>query len=59
MTPVYMTHELHGVHIAYTEDEIKICESNGWKVREGQSVTAVSPPEPSTAPKKRGRPRKV
>lgn len=28
----YMTHEKHGVHIAYTEQEIKICESNGWKV---------------------------
>lgn len=29
---IYMTHEKHGVHIAYTDAEIKICESNGWKV---------------------------
>jgi hypothetical protein len=61
-----MTHPLHGVHVAYTEQEIKSNEANGWKVH------GPNPPVPCTmqeAPegatmtitvaKKRGRPAKV
>lgn len=32
LKPIYMTHALHGVHIAYTEQEIKLNEANGWVV---------------------------
>lgn len=36
----YMTHEKYGVHIAYTDAEIKLCEANGWK------VFGPNPPQP-------------
>ena len=29
----YLTHPLHGTHIAYTEQEIAQCEKNGWTKR--------------------------
>ncbi len=28
----YLTHPDHGVHLAYTDEEIKKCEATGWKV---------------------------
>lgn len=30
---VYLTHPKHGVHIAYSDAEVKACEANGWTVR--------------------------
>jgi hypothetical protein len=32
MKPIYMTHEVYGVHIAYSQDEIDRNVGNGWKV---------------------------
>lgn len=70
---VYMKHPQHGVHLAYTDDEIKACEANGWVRRDAQAVQPVPVVVaqaggetitviPKTAPepeKRRGRPRKV
>lgn len=36
--PIYLTHPLHGVHVAYTEDEVRECQKNGWKVREDEPI---------------------
>lgn len=34
MDPVYLTHPLHGVHVAYHPQEVERCVSDGWAVRE-------------------------
>lgn len=52
--PVYLVHEKHGTHIAYSPDEVQRCIANGWKLRDEK------PPKETTLhlPKKRGRPKK-
>ena len=69
---VYMDHPKHGTHIAYSEDEVKACEANGWRVR--PKAAHVPAPEaieaaqeadkafddaPEDFRPRRGRPRKV
>lgn len=53
MKPIYLTHPKHGVHVAYSADEVKRCEANGWTLR--QEPPAVAEPERKRGP---GRPRK-
>ena len=66
---VYMEHPKHGTHIAYSEDEVKACEANGWKVRQEKpkAMPVVEPvvaepvieDAPAEASRPRGRPRRV
>lgn len=44
---VYLTHPKHGTHIAYSDDEVARCQSNGWKVRDDTVKPAVPPPAPA------------
>lgn len=56
--PHYLKHPEHGVHIAYTPEEVDACRLNGWTpIEEEKPVPApVSTEEPI---KRRGRPPKV
>ena len=55
---IYLDHEKHGSHIAYSDTDAEVCESNGWVRREKveiiNKVTNIIPIK-----KKRGRPPKV
>lgn len=35
---IYLTHKIHGTHIAITQDEVDICLSNGWELQEDKRV---------------------
>jgi len=37
---VYLTHPLHGVHIAYSDAEVKLCLKNGWTVKDAAEKAA-------------------
>lgn len=63
MSITYLRHDLHGVHVAYSEDEVKRLEKDGWKRRDAvqaQPAPALQPVQdaPTTLhlPKRRGRP---
>lgn len=51
---IYLRHEEHGVHVAYSEFEAAKCEESGW-VRDPEYQKKPV----QTEPKKRGRPRKA
>lgn len=60
MRPIYMTHEDHGVHIAYDEAEIERCKVNGWVVfgdkppgAKSEAITAVIHPTTLTVTKRK------
>ena len=38
---IYLYHKDHGVHIAYTEQEVERCKLNGWveKLEEKKTLT--------------------
>ncbi len=59
MKPIYMTHELHGVHVAYAEDEIELNKAVGWVVYGEDPPGAKRDEVREVVAKKRGRPRKV
>lgn len=63
MSITYLRHDLHGVHVAYSEDEVKRLEKDGWKRRDSVQAPAepaVQPVQDAPAtlhlPKRRGRP---
>ena len=49
---IYMTHPKHGIHIAYSDQEVEYNKKNGWE------VFGDTHPNEAQKPKKRGRPRK-
>lgn len=54
---IYMTHPKHGIHIAYSDQEVEYNKKNGWKVFGETHPNEVQTNEVQK-PKKRGRPRK-
>ena len=36
----FLTHPLHGTHIAYTDQEIALCKKNGWTERDTEPHVA-------------------
>lgn len=62
----FMDHAKHGAHVAYTPEEVKRLEAQGWKRREAvqapaePAVQPVQPVQDAPAtlhlPKRRGRP---
>lgn len=48
MSVIYLVHEKHGTHVAYSMDEVKRLEASGWRLKDAPAVSdAVAPvPEP-------------
>lgn len=46
---VYLTHPKHGVHVAYSDDEVARCKANGWSVRVDAPKPPPEPPAPAQA----------
>lgn len=44
MKPVYLTHPVHGVHVAYHDHEVARCEAEGWTVRRGEAAQQPAAP---------------
>lgn len=40
---VYLTHPKHGVHIAYSKEEVEACLRNGWTIRPEKQPTLTLP----------------
>ena len=57
----YLDHPHHGVHIAYTEEDVKDLEKVGWVLRGSKTGAVQEAPTQTGVPKKNkgGRPRKV
>ena len=54
--PHYLKHPEHGVHIAYTPEEVEACRLNGWT-----PIEEENPAQPAVTEepiKRRGRPPK-
>ena len=34
MSVIYLVHEKHGTHVAYSLDEVKRLEANGWRLKD-------------------------
>ena len=61
---VKLKHDTHGIHIAYSNDEVTRCKENGWvgmdeSVLELPVVENLIKDASENAPKRRGRPRKI
>lgn len=50
----YMTHPEHGVHIAYSQDEVERCKAHGWKERPNEGVNKEPAPKAKRGRKKKG-----
>lgn len=51
MSVIYLVHEKHGTHVAYSLDEVKRLEASGWRLKDAPAVSDASPPvqdEPQT-----------
>lgn len=60
MAVVYMVHDQHGAHVAYSDDEVRRLEANGWRRKvEAPAVAVTSHDGTLTLPKRRGRPPNV
>lgn len=55
----YLTHPLHGTHVAYSQDEVERCQRNGWKVREEPRKASPTPPPPAPEPQRQEEPEMV
>lgn len=42
--PCYLVHPQHGVHVAYSEDEVARCRPHGWVPREEKGEVVVKTP---------------
>jgi hypothetical protein len=40
---IYLYHKDHGVHIAYTEQEVERCKLNGWVEKQEEKKTLTLP----------------
>lgn len=47
---VYLTHQQHGVHVAYSQQNVDECLKNGWQLKAEQVETKNIQPQ-------RGRPK--
>jgi hypothetical protein len=46
MSVIYLVHEKHGTHVAYSLDEVKRLEASGWRLKDAPAVSdAVAPVE--------------
>lgn len=49
----YMTHPEHGVHIAYSKDEVERCKAHGWTEKPGEGAETDPPQKPKRGPYKK------
>lgn len=42
--PCYLVHPNHGVHVAYSEDEVERCRAHGWVPREERGEVVMKTP---------------
>ena len=42
--PAYLLHPQHGVHVAYSDDEVARCRAHGWVPREEKAEVVFKTP---------------
>lgn len=44
MSVIYLVHEKHGAHVAYSDDEVRKLEACGWRLKDAPAVSGAAPP---------------